>query len=157
METNLSLTIRRSRWLLVYLLLLHCLMVWTLWQIDIAGVIVILLTGLLLFSLWYQLGRYQWRSSGRAVVAVSYQAPDHNTNESWDLFYSDKRLVGPFALVSSVVLEGIVIMRFRKGFLTRWWMRHEAVLILAGNVDAEAFRKLRVMLRQHHINSADVR
>ena len=157
MEMNLSLIIRRSVWVLVYLVLLHSLMMWTLWQVDIAMIFIVLITGLLLLSFWYQLGRYQWRNSGLAVIAVSYQLADHNTNESWRFIYSNKKSFSPYVLVTSVVLADIVIMRFRKGFSAQWWMQYETVLILAGDVDTEAFRLLRVMLRQQHINSPDTR
>ncbi len=154
-EEKLTVIIRRSRWLLAYIFSVHMLMSWTLWQLDLPNVWAVCGSILLVLSLWYQLGRYQWRYSRLAVVEVSFQAADHNTAEIWTLRYADKQLLSPYQLISSVVVADMVIMRLRKRFPTRWWMRHETVLLLAGSVEPAAFRQLRLLLRQRGINPTD--
>ncbi len=155
-QSNLTVTIRRSHWVLVYLLSLHGVMCWTLWQLDMPFLVLIVLSVCLVCSVWYQLGRYQWRCSRLAVVAVSYQAADHNTDAVWILRYSDNSTSKPHQLVSSVVLAELVMMQFQQP-LSRWWMHAETVFLLASDVDKDTFRQLRIHLRQGELNEADLK
>lgn len=141
--------------MLGYLLLLHVLMLWTLWHLDISKLITIIGCILLCVSLWYQLKRYQWLGGMSAVVEINYQMADHNTDAVWALEYADGQLLRPYQLLSSVVLADMVIIRFRKRFPTRWWARYETVLILANCVEQNAFRQLRVMLRSATTNDVE--
>ena len=152
METNLSLKISRSPWILVYFLFLHLLMLWTTWQVDINEPASVVLSVLLCFSLWYQLGRYQWLPNSLAIIEVNYQAADHNTNARWALHYEGDREFSPCQFVSSVVVAEMVVIRFRAMFPAGKWRRHETVIILAGSVSPDDFRRLRIMLRAINVD-----
>lgn len=133
------LVIGRSRCLLVYLVILHVLMAVTsiLLFVDIVWLIIVLLIGLAL-SLLFQLKQHGWLKGRRAVREIV-----HDEQGLWTIYFSAKDSIAELELKSSFVTPFLTLIRLGD---SRFW-RTTTVVVVADAVDAEQYRKLRVLLR----------
>jgi len=134
--------INRSLSLLTYFIVLHGLMLVTIWSLlgiswwSLLVFIMIILSGV------YYCQQYQWINSQKAVNKIERDASD-----KWYLSYQNGKqhsaLTSALTLSSSYVTPYLVIMYFDNSSI---WQRN-AVTIVSDAVDRDLFRQLRVYLR----------
>ena len=133
------LDIGRSRYLLIYLLIVHLIMTLTLVMLfaDIGWLVVIILISMAM-SLIFHMRKYGWLLGGSTVKMISC-----DEYSFWTVNYSDEDLMPELQLKSSFVTPLLTLIRLNgEGFLL-----NTTIVIIADAVDTEQFRQLRVMLR----------
>lgn len=131
---HMDVAIRPSRWHAALLAVVHLL---ALVALALSGVQIWLAVALgvaVLASFAYTLRRFAMLRDARSVVRVEWRA------DGWRLALRSGESVTAH-LESSVVLGWLVVMNFRDATRT-----HFPVTVLPDSVDADAFRRLRVLL-----------
>lgn len=137
-EKPFTMVIDRSRWLLIYLILIHGLMLVML-AVLLPNIGLLFLAVIFLStSFIYYCQCYQWLESHRAVIKIQ-----RDNERRWMLFYSGNAVPEKFNLKHCVVTPKCVILYFSGG---SFWDA-PSITILVDASDSELFRQLRVYLR----------
>jgi len=137
-EKSFSIVINQSKWLLIYLTIIHTVMlVIVLSLVSNIGLTLVAVVAISASFIFY-CGQYQWLNNGRAIIEIG-----HDDKAKWRLVYSDGSSKDELELKHCVVTPQLVIVNFCG---TRFW-NAKSVTIVADSVDRELLRQLRVYLR----------
>lgn len=138
-EKHFVIVLGQSKWLLIYLVAVHIIMLATLMSLlaDIGPSLIAIVIISASFIFYCQ--RYQWIKHGRSIIKVV--CDDKN---DWQIYYSDGNVNQKLALKHGVVTAQLIILRFSA--ISFW--HSKSVTIMADAVDADLFRALRVHLRR---------
>jgi len=133
-----NLPIGRSTWMMTYLIVIHSVILLTLLSLLTHYYWLIIPITLIILSFIFYLRQYQYLSSKSAITKIA-----RDTQQKWLLYCSAGVRYSDVQLVSSVVTNQVVILRF-KG--QRFWQTY-SVVIVADAVDSKLFHQLRVYCR----------
>ena len=129
-----SLLIERSKWMLSYLIAIHCLMLATSASLLCASY-------QFLVSFIYYSRRYQWLKSDKAIIQLLRDA-----EEQWYVVQKNGVTSPIYTLKTSFVMPAIVILNFERG---------KSITLCADSVHPDLLRQLRVYCRNPNSFSAE--
>jgi len=134
----MTVLIRRSGWLLVYLIITHFLAIFTVWIIPTGTLLRSVLSALVLLGLVLLCRRHQWLSNHKSLIKLRF---DKENNCFLEL--SDKSKKGPYKIKGSVLFNPALVLYLQPvhGRLSK------SIFIARDAVDATVWRQLRVKLR----------
>ena len=133
-----SLACTRSNHLLIYFMVIHCLMLVTIFTVF----------GLSLGSLWsiviivsfiIHCKQYQWIESKKACIKL-----ERDATEKWAFTFKNGEIESELVLKNSVVNNYFVVLNFHR---TTWW-KPNSITIMNDAVDSGLFRQLRIYCRK---------
>lgn len=133
-----SIAIGRSKLLLLYFILIHAVMVITVFSLLGVSSWSMMTLMLLLFSFAYHCFRHQWLKSGQAIIGL-----ERGEKNQWRCVFQDGKRSQFLQLKSCFVSSALVMLTFRSQQLGR----RKTVTLLADATDPELLRQLRVYCR----------
>ena len=130
--------IGRSKWLLGYLIVIHAVMMLTIFSLPIGIGWLVLGAGALVLSFVCISRRHQWLRSSPVNTQIS-----RDESGLWQLDAANGNKPSALTIDASFVTANVVIIYMKND--SHW--RRLSITILADAVDKELFRQLRVYLR----------